>query len=150
MQVTVGKHKGKSVKLLVLKDPDYVHWLFGENVSGPLLAVKNQAQQLINRFDAKPIQKQCYSSNCSSSAIRATVYGNNISPYWWCANCDPYQSGANNGKLQVLRTYSDALSHVVLYCASRKSDFREIIKEFAEAKGLPKRVGEQQCAAFFQ
>jgi hypothetical protein len=120
LQVTLGKYKGKSVELLVLKEPDYVNWLLAQNLSGPLLAVKKRAQSLIAQFDAKPVQKKCSAQTCGNLATRATVYSNNLSPYWWCANCDPYQFGANAGKLQILRTYSDALLHVELYCSGRK------------------------------
>lgn len=149
MHVTVGKHAGKSVELLILKFPDYVHWLLKTSVSGPLLIVKTHIKTLIAKFDAKPLLRDCRGHNCNLKATRATVYGINLTPEWWCANCDPYQLGANPGKLQAVKTYGNALDHVEFYCSSRKSDFQEIIKYLAQAKGLPSRAGEVQCKAFF-
>jgi hypothetical protein len=149
MQVTIGKNDGKSVEWLVLKDPSYIEWLLGAQASGKLLQLKHHAQNLIRKFDAKPISKRCYGQACSKAATRATVYLDNLVPYWWCATCDPYESGANAGKLQVISTYSQALHHVEYFCKGRKSDAAEIIKYLAQAKGLPSRVGEQQAQQFF-
>ena len=149
MQVTFGKHDGRSVEFLMLKEPGYVHWLIQESPSGALLAVKHHAQSLMKKFDAKPFHRACHGRNCTASATRATVYGTSLAPYWWCDNCDPYEAGANDGKLQGVRTYGQALNHVEFYCAGRKSDYVALIKYLAEAKGLPARVGEKQANAFF-
>jgi hypothetical protein len=149
MQVTFGKHAGKSLELLMLREPGYIHWLVQQSATGPLLALKSEALKLMKRFDAKPFNQVCHSRTCKLGATRATVYGDNLVPYWWCANCDPYESGANAGKLQIVRTYADALSHVEFYCSGRKSDYVELIRYLAEAKGLPARVGEKQAQFFF-
>lgn len=149
MQVTIGKNAGKSVELLVLKDPAYVQWLLDTQASGKLLQIKQHAQSLIRKFDAKPLSTRCYGRACSKPATRATVYLDNLVPYWWCASCDAYEAGANDGKLQFISTYGQALEHVQFYCKGRKSDAAEIIKYFAQAKGLPARVGEQQAQQFF-
>lgn len=150
MLVPVGKHKGKSVELLLLKESGYVQWLVQQNASGPLLALQAEAKRLIQKFDLKPFQMKCNGNNCSAPATRLSVYGNNISPYWWCDKCDPYQMGAIAGKLQIFRFYSSALNHVVFYCAGRQSDYKDLIKKIAQAKGLPSRVGEPQAVAFFK
>ncbi len=149
MQVAFGKHAGKSVELLMFKEPGYVHWLLQQSPSGALLVVQRHAHSLMKKFDAKPLHRQCHGHNCSALATRATVYGNSLAPYWWCDNCDPYEAGANSGKLQGVRTYSEALTHVEFYCGGRKSDYVALVKYLAQAKGLPTRVGEQQANAFF-
>jgi hypothetical protein len=61
---------------------------------------------------------------------------------WWCNHCDPYLHGALPGRLQIIETYVDALNYVGNYCKGRKSDYRFLILALAQAKGLPKRVGE--------
>ncbi len=82
MQVTIGKHAGKSLELLVLKEPGYVHWLVQQAASGPLLALKNEALKLMKKFDAKPFNQVCRGRTCNLGATRATVYGNSLAPYW--------------------------------------------------------------------
>ncbi len=151
MIVSFGKHKGKSVGLLVLKEPDYVVWLLSkDDLSGAALAVKNEALRLITIYDAKPIQRHCYGRECSSQATRCTVYMTNVfTPMWWCDACDPYQAGANDGKLQSIKTYQDVLDHISLFCNGHKGSRQDLIKILARAKGLPERVGETQVSAFF-
>ncbi len=149
MQVTFGKHDGKSVEWLVLKEPDYIKWVLQQSASGKMLQVKTHAAALIKKFDAKPLLKTCRAEDCSEKATRVTVYLDNLLPVWWCANCNPYQLGANSGKLQVISTYAQALSHVEFYCKGRKSDSAEIVKYLAQARGLPSRVSETHAQAFF-
>lgn len=151
MQVTFGKHAGKSVELLMIKEPGYVKWVLEQqSPTGAMAKVKSYIQQLIKTFDAKPfIGKECWAKSCNKSATRFTVYLDNIDPYWWCGTCDPYQTGANSGKLQSPIGYTSALEHVELYCRSRKSDYMDIFKMISQAKGLPARVGETQAQKFF-
>ena len=149
MLVTFGKHDGKSVEWLVLKESDYIKWILSQSASGKILQIQKHAAALVKKFDAKPLLNQCRAEDCSEKAIRATVYLDNLLPEWWCAECNPYQLGANAGKLQSISTYSQALTHVELYCRGRKSDSAEIIKYLAQAKGLPSRVSESHAQAFF-
>lgn len=146
MNLHFGKYVGKTTQLLVLKEPQYVHWLLGENPSGPLLAAKSQIIKHIAAFDGKPLTTNCL--GCKSPACLCTVYDNAVSPMWWCDACDPYQQGAVNGRLTELRTYRDALSHVKWRCGERTTDYRELIKTMAQAKGLPARVGAAQTESF--
>lgn len=152
MQITFGKHAGKSLELLILKQPDYIAWMLQQqNAHGAMKRVQEAAKRLMARFDAKPILKDCFGQPAAAhKATRCTVYQNNVTvPHWWCDTCDPYQSGANPGKLQVIRTYEEALAHVTFWCGGRASDYKSLVKDLAQAKGLPARVGEKQAAAFF-
>ncbi len=45
--------------------------------------------------------------------------------------------------------YTQALDHIRDYCGGRKGDLNYLIRLLAEAKGLPKRVGEKQARSFF-
>ena len=151
VDLTFGKNAGTSVEKLVLKDPKYVHWMLKQaDAKGGLKLAQAHAAKCIKRFDAKPFVKTCSGQNCHATATRCTVYSNNVSdPYWWCDTCDPYQSGANRGKLQVLKTYAEAYHHVQLYCSDRVSDHKDIVLAMAKAKGLPARVGDAQALQFF-
>lgn len=150
MQITVGRHKSKSVELVVLKEPAYVDWLLNENVTGRMLQVKTQAQNLIVRFDAKPINKMaCYGPSCNALAKRMSLAVENLCPYWWCSYCDPHSIGASYGKLAVVSTYRDAINHVQHFSTSPVADCRKLIKTLAASKGLPDRVGDTQAINFF-
>ena len=151
VELNFGKNAGKSVEQLVLKDPKYIHWMLSQSdAKGALKLAQAHAAKCIKRFDAKPFVKTCSGQNCHATATRCTVYTDNVSdPYWWCDTCDPYESGANRGKLPVLTTYAQAYNHVQLYCSGRVSDHKDIVLSMAKAKGLPSRVGEAQALQFF-
>ena len=151
MQVTIGKHAGKSVELLMLKEPNYINWVLDEqSPTGDLANIKRHVQQLIKILDTKAFTKnQCWSKSCKKKATKFTVYADNLDPYWWCNTCDPYQTGSNSGKLQSPVKYQSALQHAKLICRNRKSDYTDIIKMISQGKGLPGRVGEAQAQKFF-
>jgi hypothetical protein len=147
VKAPVGKHKGKLMEVLVLKQPEYIHWVLDKpGATDGLLAMKNEAKKLVQAFDKKPYQVRCH--GCKKPASRLSVHGN-TDPMWWCDSCDPYQQGAADGKLQIFRTYSAALSYVQFFCAGRASDYRDLVKAMARAKGLPARVDDSQAEAFF-
>jgi hypothetical protein len=139
------------VELVVLKHPKYVRWMISkQDATGSLARARTHAQSKITKFDAKPFTTTCEGRHCKNQATRCTVYSDNVTdPHWWCEECDPYQTGANAGKLQSLRTYAAACHHVELYCSSRLSDYKAIITAMAKAKGLPARVGEKEAGEFF-
>jgi hypothetical protein len=56
--------------------------------------------------------KGCKGLDCNNLATRASVYKDNVNPMWWCAESDPYQQGALPGRIQIIETYIDALTHV--------------------------------------
>jgi hypothetical protein len=151
VQVTFGKHVGKSVELLMLKEPAYIKWVLDQqSPTGAMAKVKLHIQQLIQVFDKKSFAgKQCWAETCVKPATRFSVYLGNLDPCWWCNTCDEYQRGANPGKLQTPINYQSALQHVKNYCKGRKSDYTGIIKMISQAKGLPSRVSETKAQEFF-
>ena len=151
MKVGFGKHNGKSVETIILKEPSYIEWALAQaSSSGTLARLKGEAQRLIAIFDAKPYRTKCYGHGCSKLATRCSVYLRNVyGPMWWCDDCDPYQRGADDGKLSVVRTYRDALEHCTLFCTNR-SAVESLVRALAQAKGLPQRVSEKQSAEFFK
>jgi hypothetical protein len=150
MQITFGEHKGKSAEMIVLREPQYVHWILNQKATGPLAVLKVTVQKLISVLDKKTYQKPCMGKGCDSPAIGFSVYGENLSPHWWCASCNPYQLGANEGKLSFITTYERALDYVKFFCKGRKGDFKALIKTMTLAKGLPVRLSYQQAVGFFQ
>lgn len=70
MDVTFGKHAGKSVELLLIKEPQYTSWILAQNPTGAMKQVKNHAQSLISAFDTIPLQTKCDGRNCENLASR--------------------------------------------------------------------------------
>lgn len=80
----------------------------------------------------------------------AAVYLNNVTtPYWWRDNCEPYQSGANNGKPQQIKTHPQAVQHIELYCGGKSESLKSIIRSMAIAKGLAVRAGDKKVQELF-
>lgn len=150
MYMTFGKHEGKTIELLMIKEPKYVHWILNQpSPRGQLLDVKNHVMKLIKIFDAKPfIGKSCQGGMCDQPATRFAVYRDNLSSTWWCDTCNPHQLGAIVGNLQMLNDYYHALRHVRMYCRERVSDYRDLLGVMAKAKGLANK-GEQAIQDFF-
>jgi len=70
-------------------------------------------------------------------------------PMYWCDECKPDPTGVLEGRIQIVETYMDALNHVDNYCGGKKGDYNFLIRAFAQAKGLPGRVGRAQAQTFF-
>jgi hypothetical protein len=151
MVLHFGKHSGKLLEILVLKEPDYVAWMLGENgATGALRQAQQEAARLVRLLDQKPFIEPCRAPGCGNVATRGSVYRGGVWPAWWCDTCDPDQLGASPGKLDIIQTYGDALSYVNMCCGGRKQALRVLIKALAQAKGLPERVSETQAVAFFR
>ena len=150
MIIDSGKYKGISVGMVILKNPDYVAQVLDENdAQGQLSRIQIEMKRLISIFDSKPFNKNCRGSHCSRPAAKFTVYEDNIyNLYWWCDIHNPYESGASPATLTEIRTYEEALVHVKWALKGRKADYAYLIKAMAQAKGLPKRVGEDQVNIF--
>jgi hypothetical protein len=149
MVINFGKHTGKSVEWVMLKDPSYIEWILNEpNPKGGLIPVKQEILRLINIFDRKPFLRKC--TGCKEKvAIRASFCDDNPIPWWWCNECEPDLSEILKGRIHMVITYRQALEHIHTYCGGRKADLNFLIHILAEAKGLPKRVGEKQAQSFF-
>ena len=151
MQVTFGKHNGKSVGYLILKEPDYLMWLLKQpNSEGPMAKVKVEAIRLISIFNSKSFIRKCEGKNCQTPVSKYTTYtGSTSSLSYWCESCDPYQLGALKGKLSEHVSYDEAIKHIQLTCGATKAGYKAIVRELALSKGLPERSGESQIDAFF-
>lgn len=149
MKIQHGKHTGNSVELVMLKDPNYIEWILNEpNPNGWLITVKQEILRLIDLFDRKPFLKKC--TGCKERvAIRASLCDDNPIPWWWCNECEPDLIETLKGRIDIVITYTQTLNHIRNYCGGRKGDLNYLIHLLAEAKGLPKRIGEKQARSFF-
>jgi len=149
MNARAGEHVGRSMADLLMNEPSYIRWMLDQDPNGPLLMMKTEAERLIAIFDGRPFLNECGTSGCNNLATRCSVYGDSLAPFWWCSTCDPHSAGARPRKLQLLDKYMDAVRHVKVHCAGRKSDYKRLVRYLAAAKGMPKRMGAPQLAAFF-
>lgn len=150
MKLNFGKHQGSSVAEIFFKDPGYIRWLMNTTATGQMLAAQKVARELVGKFDSKPIDRSCHAVGCGKGASRASIYRDSLDPFWWCETCDPSQAGASDGKIQIIRTFEEALAHVEYYCKGKKSDEILAIKFLARGKGLPTRITASARAAFFR
>jgi hypothetical protein len=101
----------------------------------------------MREFDAKPFTEKCHS--CGKLATRASTYRNNPSLMFWCDECPPHSSGAEKEKVQAVTSIREVLQHIDWTADGHRAWKRKIVRELAEGKGLPKKVGEKQALAFF-
>ena len=142
MQISFGKHFGRSVEETLLKFPDYILWAISEqNPTAGLRAVCDEARRLIGLFNAKPFTQKC--SQCERPATRSTMFKDSPRLVFWCDHCDPCSAGASRHDLSEIRNYLDVRQ------VGRRDDAKYLIRELAQAKGLPSRVTQAAIAAFF-
>lgn len=148
MLLTFGKHQGRSVDEVVLKDPDYLLWMVRlPDPSDSMERVCDEARRLVGVFNSKPFLKTC--AACQASATRISVYPGNVTPMYWCDHCNPYCCGAAPGRLLLLATYQDAVSHILVRTFYTKTEIKQILRRMSRAKGLPDRLGKRQAQEFF-
>jgi hypothetical protein len=145
MRLRSGKHAGKTTEILLLSMPDWAQWMMNHHPDSP---VSRDFRRLVAKFDGKPFTKRC--DGCHRNATRVSAYRQWARDLmFWCDDCDPYNAGAVRGRLTIVRTFNDALTHADLTCSGAQGDKRDIIRALAAAKGLPVRLGEAQAIAFF-
>jgi hypothetical protein len=150
MMIAFGKHAGKSLEYLILRQPDYVMWMLDQKAATDWFAdAKRELRTLIASFDQKPMVIECY-ADCGNCATRGSVGRGFTLPYWWCDACDPCQLGASPSSLVIIRTYLDVVGYVAMRCGGRRADLRKLIRELAHAKGLPTRAGRDDVVGFFR
>lgn len=143
-----GKHQGRFVEELILKEPEYIRWILDiANPRGSMLEVVEAAVRLIGLFDAKPLIKPCRGAGCGKPATRCVVYGQTLSLSFWCNDCDPYSLGAARGMLRSFPGYRDACMQP--WGTGNPKELKTLIRDVARAKGLPDRVGQSEAIAFF-
>jgi hypothetical protein len=150
MRLDFGKHRSRSVERVVLEDPDYAMWMATKaGATGRLRLAQEEVRHLIRRFNKIPLICECQGEECGNLATRCVVYRRTVNPTWWCDDCDPYSLGASEGKLMAIRGYRAAVDYCRLFCDGRRQDIKTLIKELAQAKGLPEGVGELEAKMFF-
>ena len=143
MRFKSGKHEGKTYEEVLLKDPALAQFLAAKGAA----SVAEELQRLIRVFDRKPITASCV--DCGNTATRATGYSGSPTLFFWCESCNPRHGGADPAKLYFVRTFNDAMIHVDRTLNGNKAAKTKIVRQLAQAKGLPNRVSEDAAIAFF-
>ena len=107
MIVLFGRHWGRTVEEVVLKDPCYISWAMNQREPDERFAAFcEEASRLIGIFDWMPFIQKC--NSCDRVATRCTLYRNSPRPVFWCDQCNPSTAGASPGNLWEVRSYWDA------------------------------------------
>jgi hypothetical protein len=144
MRFQSGKFAGKTTEEVLLKFPDWAAWNVRQYPDSKHSKV---FKELWRTFDAKPFTAPCRS--CGEKATRASAYRGSPELMFWCDDCDPRSTGIESGKLRIVWTLGEVLEHVEITADGNRDWSRRIVRALAEAKGLPKRVGEKAALAFF-
>ena len=147
-----GRHEGKLIELIILKYPDYINWLSRRAQSQGLPWLYTYIHNCITAFDALPFVSRCRGSidgrRCANPVTRFTLYPNAMTPYCWCATCDPYQQGAAK-TLTEATGYHEALFHIWATTSRNRAYYRNVIKGLARAKGFKGSFTEKKVIKFF-
>lgn len=141
MKMTFGKHQDKYVAWVLLEHPDYFHWMHSKAMTDK--TEFKFAMRLIQTFDSKPFSNVRCHGECKgeNSVTRLSLYNGKYNmPYWFCDKCDPYTHGATPGKLSSMSSMAQAFNH---------SGHKELVKLFANAKGIPARKTEKALKMYF-
>jgi len=144
LKMPMGKHKGRGVWDVMLRNPDFIAWLKEHHWDGFQWLYEGIAE-LVAEFDEAPFSEVSCAGDvdgcpCTNPVTRFSIYQKTSVPVFWCEDCDPCQLGAGKAKLSVGRTYYGALNHVIDNGGGMVAK-RKVIREIAVAKGFLKTRG---------
>jgi hypothetical protein len=136
MRLTWGKYKGRTIEVVVLKDPEFIGVLLKSRTQDETKCrIQTEARLLVETFNRRKFQTRCASSGCSREVSRCSIYKTDVfNPRWWCETCDPWQFGARSLVLSIVATYEDAIRYARPYGDPTLT--RDLVHVLAEAKGL--------------
>jgi hypothetical protein len=150
MIIGFGKYRGQPAESVLLAHPDYVMWALAQDAeTGPLAHLSREFGRLIDHFNSLPFIVSCVGEGCDRTAMCCTLHQRAVVPYFWCSSCNPLAERNPPAKLVRVGTYHEACYYVCAHCNNRKTDMVRLIRQLAQAKGLPDRVGEREAIAFF-
>ena len=136
MRMAFGRHKGKTLEIIALKDPDFIRDLLAsEPRTCTQRRVQVEARRLVDTFDRRAFRVRCVGRDCDRLASRCTIYKSDVmNPWWWCDTFDRQQYGAGQDRIRIVRTYQDVLDFSNSF--DDPTVVRDLILALAEAKGL--------------
>lgn len=147
-----GKYESKSLELVLLKHPDYVAWMFEQKDPGGRLGqIRQEAREILRVFDGKPFVEKCFGRGCEKLAARCSLFKDKLrEPYWWCDECDPYQTGAPPGRLAIASTYRQVLDHAAKYHYGGRAGYKKLIIGLARGRGFVEKVKDKHAKEFLK
>ena len=151
MYITLKNGKNILLELLMLKNPKYVRWILHfKGIYGHYVDAKEEEiPHLMNLFDSKPILKKCFKKDCNNMPTRFAINEYNGAVCCFCDSCKIDNEGGTYSWSNPIHTYNEALNYARYHGGNTKTSFKYLITKMAEAKGLPKRVGEKEAMRFF-
>lgn len=139
MIISFGTHKDKHVGWVIRNDFSYFKWMKAQKMTKR--KEYQEMEKYVSILNRIPFQHACY-GECKPKnvATRYSIYSNNPNFQYYCDKCNPYVSGANNGKLFIGATIEELAGLI---------DCNELIKKFTTDKGLKKGMRVRSFDNFF-
>ncbi len=141
MMINSGIYEGKYSEHIFLTECAYALW-YRDTL--PRSSLGREFQRLMAQFDNMPFTKQC--RECKRRATRASAYRGSQGLMFWCDDCDPR---TGSGLVSIIGSYREALRHIDTTANGTRGGKRAIIRELAEAKGMPSRFSTKSAIALF-
>lgn len=141
MKVDFGMHRGCTVEELLVRYLEYVRWLTTQRDLSYLgCAAAEEACRLEAIFDQTPFRRRrCRGTDCSNTPTHCSVdYRAGVIPYYWCDKCSPFLWPFGADDLYEIRTYRDALRHLIESGIVQEDAAYELLGTLADAKALPR------------
>jgi len=148
------KHPGEYIEEIMIKDPEYIHWLEKKEKIDKFQDIYNHINQCIEIFDNKPFIDKCYGklngNPCNQQATRISFIPESTNPHFWCDNCDNRSQLLDLADdLIYVKTYREAVQFVKCYCSDRKYEYQNIISVMLKAKGFKGDLSVKNILSFF-
>lgn len=143
MLLKTGRHPNQYTQYVLLRfadDASFIMKKYGDSALGA------EYKRHVKTFNAKPFVAPC--CGCKDTSTRASAYRGDSGLMFWCDDCDPYSRGAVAGRLAIIQTFGEAISHVAY--SNARDDERKIIRALAEGKGCPKRLTQAAAINFLK
>lgn len=152
MRMPIGKHKGKLIEWLLLKEPFYMQVMMGRFGQDDNITI--YANDRIEHFNSKPFLGKCKHENEDGTidllpiTIMSVYVPSDIpgSIMWFCDSCWESFDKANGAPV---RTYEDAILHGDTWFHRTKRATNRLLEYMYRAKGLSGKLTAKALIEFF-
>ena len=139
-----GPHAGEVAEQLLLRDPQYVIAVLGDQPAGVLASV---FRDLITRFDLRRLVCSC--ARCGRTADGVCAYPGSVVLIGFCERCVLLFAETPPSPATRVSAYEDALRHIAsTFTRGHRIHMRRIVSALVNAKGGPCRATETAAQAF--
>ena len=153
MRMPFGKHKGKLIEWLLLKEPFSMQFMICR--LGQENDITQYANNCIKRFNDTPFILTCEHENEDGTTYLLPITLMSVyvpadipsSLIWFCELC---WKGFDRGNGAPVRTYEDAIRHGESWFHGTKRWTNMLLEYMYNAKGLSERLSAEKLIKFYQ